>query len=168
LAWIWRLGDAANYPEPMRGYHDDPEWDMGPHMPGMQRINGGSGLFTRWCVPIDLTTTREFYLWATRPKTKRAELWEQVTYPFVQRFLRNRNLGLQDGRVLARVPFDAPERLTQFDLETIGWRRLAILSARYGGRHDLIPVEALRRVNGAARSEPETDREANGSSPTHE
>jgi nitrite reductase/ring-hydroxylating ferredoxin subunit len=154
LAWLWRLGDATNYPEPLQGYHNDPEWDMGPHMPGMQRINGGSALYTRWCVPIDATTTREFYLWATRPTTRRAALWERAKYPLVQRLLRNRNLGLQDGRVLSRLRFDTPERLTRFDLETIGWRRLAILSARHGGRHDRIPPAVVDRLNAPARPTP--------------
>ena len=152
LAWLWRLGDdAAQYPNIARGYHNDPEWDMGPHMPGMQRINGGSCLYTRWCVPIDETSTREFYFLATRPSNAAAKLWETASYQLVQRLLRNRTLGFQDGKVLERLDFDAPERLTPYDLETVGWRRLAILSARHGGRHDQIPGELVSRINDSGR-----------------
>lgn len=148
LAWLWRLGDAADYPRALRDYHSSPEWNMGPHMPGMQRINGGSCLYTRWCVPVDAGTTREFYFFAVRPGGRLPAAWERAKYPLTQRLLRNRNLGLQDGRVLECLQFDAPERLTEFDIETIGWRRLAILSARYDGRHDRIPPEIIARLNG--------------------
>ena len=134
LAWLWRLGDGRSYSSEMVGYHGNDEWDIGPHMPGMQRINGGSGLFTRWCVPVDEHTTNEFYLWATRVHGKKHMAAERVKYEIAHKWLRNRNLGLQDGRILAQVPYDAPERLTAWDVETIGWRRLAILSAQHGGR----------------------------------
>ena len=155
LSWLWRLGDSVHYPDPLPGYHGDPEWDMGPHMPGMQRINGGSALYTRWCVPIDADTTCEFYFWAVRPKSRYTPLAQGVQFPFKHKWLHHRNLGLQDGRVLATVDFSGPEHLTRFDLETIGWRRLAILSARHGGRHDRIPlsiIESLNRTDGALAS----------------
>jgi nitrite reductase/ring-hydroxylating ferredoxin subunit len=151
LSWLWRLGDGG-YPA-HGAYHGDPEWDMGPHMPGMLRINGGSALYTRWCVPVDERTTCEFYLWATRPRTTAAELWERLKYPLAQKLLRNRNLGMQDGKILEETRFDTPERFTPFDVETMGWRHLAILSARYGGRHDRIPPEAIERLNRTGEGE---------------
>jgi nitrite reductase/ring-hydroxylating ferredoxin subunit len=151
LRWLWGLGDATHYPDPLPGYHGDPEWDMGPHMPGMQRINGGSALYTRWCVPIDATTTSEFYLWAVRPKSRYTPLVQRLQFPLKHKLLHHRNLGLQDGRVLATVDFAGPEHLTRFDVETVGWRRLAILSARHGGRHDNIPPSIIDSLN---RNEP--------------
>jgi hypothetical protein len=113
----------------------------------MQRINGGTSIYTRWCVPVDENTTREFYFYATRPKSGRERLLERVKYPIAQKLFRNRNLGFQDGKILERTRYDLPERFSAFDVETIGWRRLAILSARYGGRHDRIPQDVIDRLN---------------------
>jgi phenylpropionate dioxygenase-like ring-hydroxylating dioxygenase large terminal subunit len=148
LRWLWRLGDG--YP-PRQAYHPGShEWNGGPHMPGLQRISGGSSMYTRWCVPIDATTTKEFYLWAVRPRNRAARLWERIKYPLNQRALRHRNIGYQDGDVLAELRFDLPETFSQYDVETMGWRRLAILSARHGGRHDRIPAEIIERLNARA------------------
>lgn len=145
LHWMWKFGDG--YP-PSAWYHPGShEWNSGPHMPGMQRICGGSALYTRWCVPIDENSTKEFYMWATRPKSSRSRFWKGITYIFAQRLFRNRNLGFQDGNVLAKLRYDLPERFSNYDLETMGWRRLAILSARYGGRHDRIPIGVLNKLN---------------------
>jgi len=152
--WIWALGEGT-YSTPNRlptPYHQGSrghvwEWNQGPHMPGMLRINGSSSLYTRWCVPIDEGSTREFYFFAVRPRTATGRLWEAAKYPLVQKLLRNRNLGFQDGVVLAQTRFDAPERFSAFDVETMAWRRLAILSARHGGRHDKIPPEVIERLN---------------------
>jgi hypothetical protein len=109
--------------------------------------------------------TREFYLWATRPRNRTARAWERAKFPVTQRVLRNRNLGFQDGRILEQTRFDAPERFSEFDVETIGWRRLAILSARYGGRHDRIPADVVARLNGTAAQEDDAGPEGNGSAP---
>jgi phenylpropionate dioxygenase-like ring-hydroxylating dioxygenase large terminal subunit len=148
LQWIWRLGDG--YP-PKGPYHpNNHEWNGGPHMPGMQRISGGSAMYTRWCVPVDEKTTKLFYLWATRPKSAAARTWERIKYPFNQRLLRNRNLGFQDGKVLEELRFDLPERFSEYDVETMGWRRLAILSTRFGGRHTDIPSEVIDQLNARA------------------
>ncbi len=136
------------------GYHNDPEWDNGPHMPGMQRILQSDGrrsiLYTRWCVPIDESTTREFYFHAIRLRRRWDRFVERLKYPILYRFLYYRNFGFQDGRVLEDTPYDRPERFSSFDVETIGWRRLALLSARYGGRHDRIPPDIIERLNAPA------------------
>jgi hypothetical protein len=116
-------------------------------MPGMQRISGGSAMYTRWCVPIDEKTTKEFYMWAVRPESAAQKAWERIKYPINQKLLRHRNLGFQDGHVLEQLRFDLKEQFSQYDVETMGWRRLAILSARYGGRHDLIPNEIIDKLN---------------------
>ncbi len=148
LRWLWRLGDG--YP-PKRSYHPgNHEWNGGPHMPGMQRISGGSSMYTRWCVPINATTTKEFYLWAVRPKNRLARFWERMKYPISQRLLRDRNIGFQDADVLGQLRFDLPEVFSQYDVETMGWRRLAILSARYEGRHDKIPSDLVEQLNARA------------------
>jgi hypothetical protein len=157
LRWIWALGDgsysrANSVPTP---YHQGKpefvrEWNQGPHMPGMLRINGSSALYTRWCVPVDEDSTREFYFYAVRPRTESGRRWEAAKYPVVQKVLRNRNLGFQDGTILSQTRFDTPERFSSFDIETMAWRRLAILSARHGGRHDKIPPEIIERLNGPA------------------
>ena len=119
-------------------------------MPGMQRISGGSSMYTRWCVPINATTTKEFYLWAVRPKNRLARFWERMKYPVSQRLLRDRNIGFQDADVLGQLRFDLPEVFSQYDVETMGWRRLAILSARYEGRHDKIPSDLVEQLNARA------------------
>ena len=62
-----------------------------------------------------------------------------VKHPLIYKLLHDRNLGQQDGDILENARYDMPERMTAFDIETLAWRRLAILSSRYGGRHDLIP-----------------------------
>jgi phenylpropionate dioxygenase-like ring-hydroxylating dioxygenase large terminal subunit len=145
LAWVWRLGDG--YP-PKAPYHPNShEWNGGPHMPGMQRISGGSAMYTRWCVPIDEVTTKEFYMWAVRPKSGAQRFWERCKYPIAQKLLRHRNLGFQDGHILEQLRFDLPERFSQYDVETMGWRRLAILSQRHGGRHSDIPSSVLADLN---------------------
>jgi phenylpropionate dioxygenase-like ring-hydroxylating dioxygenase large terminal subunit len=137
-----------------RRYHDDPEWNNGPHMPGIQRFPIGSRyMYSRWCVPIDENTTREFYLHAFRPASRRQRVIESIRFPFVFRWLYYRNLSFQDGKLFEHMRYDLPERFSQFDVETIGWRRLAILSARHGGRHDKIPEDVMRRVNAMAGAE---------------
>lgn len=147
LRWLWQLG-SGGYPRPAQDYHPGShEWNHGPHMPGMQRINGGTAMYTRWCVPIDERTTREFYFWATRPERRVERFWERAKYPVAQKLLRNRNLGFQDGDILQEQRFDLPERFSPYDVETVGWRRLAILSSRYGGRHDRIPPEVVEEHN---------------------
>jgi len=78
-----------------------------------------------------------------------------VKHPFIYKLLHDRNLGQQDGDILENARYDMPERMTAFDIETLAWRRLAILSSRYGGRHDLIPQERIDRINGVSR-DPET------------
>ncbi|HYB40976.1 MAG TPA: aromatic ring-hydroxylating dioxygenase subunit alpha [Candidatus Methylomirabilis sp.] len=149
LRWLSPQGALGKHPAP---YHADPEWNNGPHMPGIQRILQadwhGSFLYTRWCVPIDECTTREFYFHAVRPHSALARFLEIAKFPLVSKFLYYRNFGYQDGRVLEDTPYDRPERFSSFDVETIGWRRLAVLSARYGGRHDRIPAEVIERLNG--------------------
>jgi phenylpropionate dioxygenase-like ring-hydroxylating dioxygenase large terminal subunit len=124
------------------------EWNQGPHMPGMMRIDMGGLLYTRWCVPIDRTSTRLFYFYAVRIKSRRDFLWlKYLKGPISWKLLHTRNLGLQDGGVLQETRYDAPERFSAFDVETAGWRRLAILSALHGGRHDRIPEATIERLN---------------------
>jgi hypothetical protein len=126
-------------------------------MPGIQRILqsewGTSFLYTRWCVPVDESTTREFYLHAIRLASPFARFMERLKFPLVNRLMYYRDFGYQDGRVIQHTRYDMPERLSPFDVETIGWRRLAILSARYGGRHDRIPPEIIARLNEPAMRE---------------
>ena len=86
-------------------------------------------------------------MWATRPKSSRSRFWKRITYIFAQRLFRNRNLGFQDGNILAKLRYDLPERFSSYDVETMGWRRLAVLSARSGGRHDRIPIGVLNKLN---------------------
>jgi hypothetical protein len=158
LRWISPQGALGARPAP---YHTDPEWNNGPHMPGIQRILQsdwyGSFLYTRWCVPIDEQTTREFYFHACRIPSAWGRLAERVKFPLVNRLLYYRDFGYQDGRVISQTRYDLPERFSSFDVETIGWRRLAILSARYGGRHDRIPREIIERLNAAAGVETPAD-----------
>jgi len=150
LRWLWSIGDGLYWDQvgTRQKYHPgSAEWNTGAHMPGMQRINGGTSMYTRWCVPVDEDNTREFYFYATRPKSDKERLLERVKYPIAQKLFRNRNLGFQDGRILERTRYDLQERFSAFDVETIGWRRLAVLSARYGGRHDRIPPEVIEKLN---------------------
>jgi phenylpropionate dioxygenase-like ring-hydroxylating dioxygenase large terminal subunit len=157
LRWLWSIGDGLYWDEvaTRKKYHpDSAEWNTGPHMPGMQRINGGTSIYTRWCVPVDENTTREVYFYATRPKTSKERWIERIKYPIAQKLFRNRNLGFQDGRILERTRYDMQERFSAFDVETIGWRRLAILSARHGGRHDRIPQEIIERLNSKTEHPP--------------
>jgi nitrite reductase/ring-hydroxylating ferredoxin subunit len=158
LRWLSPYNTMANFPwtvrkpAPAQPFLKDPEWAVGPHMPGMTRLDFTRGMYTRWCVPIDDKTTREYYLYAIRPKNRVQERWERLRYQITLRLLNYRNFGMQDGRVLEKTRYDAPERFSPFDVETIGWRRLAILSARHGGRHDRIPRDVIDRLNTAADS----------------
>ena len=136
------------------------EWNQGPNMPGMMRINMGDLLFTRWCVPVEDRVTRLYYFYTTRPRHKLSEMWiRSVKHPFIYKLLHDRNLGQQDGDILERARYDMPERMGSFDIETLAWRRLAILASRYGGRHDLIPQERIDQINGVSR-DPETSSDA--------
>ena len=56
---------------------------------------------------------------------------------------------MQDAVFLANTRYDRIERFSQFDVETVAWRRFCILTARYG-RHDRIPKEELVAAFGAA------------------
>jgi len=156
MLWSWAL-KATQQRRPHQGtgrakYNPDPEWGNGPHMPGMQRIDNGWSQYTRWCVPIDANTTRVFYFHATRPRNRWARLRDRALYPIRQRYLQYRNFGGQDDRLLIHFDFSRPEHFSEFDIETIGWRTLAILSAEYGGRHDRIPPEVIERLNERVRA----------------
>ena len=162
LNWIPNLSkgryqtssDAAKFNQGTEAF--EREWNQGPNMPGMMRINMGDLLFTRWCVPVEDRLTRLYYFYTTRPRHKFSELWiRAIKHPFIYKLLHDRNLGQQDGDILENARYDMPERMTAFDIETLAWRRLAILSSRYGGRHDLIPQERIDRINGVSR-DPET------------
>jgi len=156
LLWTWAFkGTWQRRPHQGSGrpqYNPDPEWGNGPHMPGMQRIDNGWSQYTRWCVPIDADTTRVFYLHATRPNGRWARLLDRAQYPIRQRLLQYRDFGYQDDRALLHIPFDKREYFSEFDIETIGWRTLAVLSAVYGGRHDRIPAEVIERLNERSRA----------------
>jgi phenylpropionate dioxygenase-like ring-hydroxylating dioxygenase large terminal subunit len=162
LLWTWAM-KAGWQRRPHQGtdraqYNPDPEWGNGPHMPGMQRIDNGWNQYTRWCVPVDENNTREFYFHATRPGSAWARAVERAQYPVRQRWLQYRNFGLQDDRVLSTTTYDKREYFSAFDVETIGWRTLAILAAAYGGRHDRIPADVIERYNSRAlASAPETE-----------
>lgn len=156
LMWTW-LFKASWQRRPHQGtgrasYLNDPEWGNGPHMPGMQRIDNGWSQYTRWCVPVDANTTRVFYFHATRPRNALARFRDRALYPIRQRWLQYRNFGGQDDRALVDFDFTRPERFSEFDVETIGWRTLALLSAEYGGRHDRIPSQVLDRLNERGRA----------------
>ncbi len=151
--WIALTGSEAyqeeDPPHPYLGETElAEEWNQGPHMPGMMRIDMGGLLYTRWCVPVDRDSTRLFYLYAARPRNRRELAFlRYLKNPITWRLLHTRNLGLQDGGVLQETRYDTPERFSAFDVETAAWRRLAILSARHGGRHDRIPPDVIRRMN---------------------
>jgi hypothetical protein len=117
----------------------------------MQRIGYEKVLYTRWCVPIDEHTTRKFYIHAARPGSELGRLFERLQHPFRWRLLNYRNFAPQDDRVVSNTAYDQPERFSPFDVETIGWRTLAILAARHGGRHDRIPAEVIAQFNGRAQ-----------------
>ncbi len=156
MLWTWALkGTWQRRPHQGTGrpkYNPDPEWGNGPHMPGMQRIDNGWSQYTRWCVPIDAATTRVFYFHATRPRNRWARLRDRLQYPIRQRYLQYRNFGGQDDRMLQNFDFSRPEHFSEFDIETMGWRTLAILSAEHGGRHDRIPAEVIERLNERTRA----------------
>jgi nitrite reductase/ring-hydroxylating ferredoxin subunit len=128
-------------------YNGSAEWDMGPHMPGMQRISRSRTMYTRWCVPVEANLTREFFFHAIRPHGKFDAFIERLRYPIALRLLYYRNLAFQDGKNLQRTRYDSTERFSDADIETIGWRKLAILSARYSGRHDKIPADVIKQLN---------------------
>jgi nitrite reductase/ring-hydroxylating ferredoxin subunit len=153
--WTWAF-DRNRMQRPgtvggLRPYLDDPEWANGPHMPGMQRIGYERVLYTRWCVPIDEHTTRKFYIHAARPESELGRLVERLQHPIRWRLLNYRNFAPQDDRVVSNTSYDQPERFSPFDVETIGWRTLAILAARHGGRHDRIPPALIAQFNGRAQ-----------------
>jgi phenylpropionate dioxygenase-like ring-hydroxylating dioxygenase large terminal subunit len=152
LLWTPLFGDMRrpHYGGRSQAYFEDAEWANGPHMPGMQRIDFGGAMYTRWCVPIDRETTREFYFLATRPASRWERFRQWASYPVVFRWWQYRNFGLQDDRVLSDTAFDRPEYFSEYDVETIGWRTLAILTAAYGGRHDRIPAEVIEKFNNRA------------------
>jgi hypothetical protein len=54
--------------------------------------------------------------------------------------------------MLQNFDFSRPEHFSEFDIETMGWRTLAILSAEHGGRHDRIPAEVIERLNERTRA----------------
>ncbi len=149
LKWLKPLGTrSATFSENEGALAEDQEWATGPHMPGMMRLSRGDNVYTRWCVPIDEGSTRQFYLTAFWPESRAARLFLRwFRYPITFRFINHRNFGMQDGRILARLRYDRPERFSAFDIETVGWRRFAILAARHGGRHDRIPPDVIAEFN---------------------
>ena len=116
----------------------------------MIRLSRGDNMYTRWCVPIDEHETRQFYITAFWPSSQRTRRFtEKIRWPITFRFINHRNFGMQDADFLANTRYDRIERFSQFDVETVAWRRFCILTARYG-RHDRIPKEELAAAFGAA------------------
>jgi phenylpropionate dioxygenase-like ring-hydroxylating dioxygenase large terminal subunit len=158
LRWLTYLGDgtATNTKEnKRRSYHRgtqeyEYEWNQGAHLPGIVSIDGGSVIYRRWCVPIDKDSTREFFFYSTRANSRITRWRERAKYLVANKMMRNRNLGIQDGKVLQLTRYDLPEKFSAFDVETITWRRLAILASRHGGRHDKIPTEVIEALNSSS------------------
>jgi nitrite reductase/ring-hydroxylating ferredoxin subunit len=151
LKWLRQLGTASGtFAESAGEIAGDPEWGTGPHLPGMIRLSRGDNMYTRWCVPIDEHETRQFYITAFWPGSERTRRFtEKIRWPITFRFINHRNFGMQDADFLANTRYDRIERFSQFDVETVAWRRFCILTARYG-RHDRIPKEELVAAFGAA------------------
>ena len=162
MRWIWTLGNGT-YSIPggavVTPYNQGSpefqwEWNQGPHMPGMLRINGSSALYTRWAVPVDgIHRTGVLLLRGKTPDGARSMVGGGEVPP-LQKLLRNRNLGFQDGVVLEETRDDTPERYSAFDVETVAWRRLAILSAPAWGtsRHDPPKLSSASTVQRSSSS----------------
>ena len=83
-------------------------------------------MYTRWCVPIDEHETRQFYITAFWPGSERTRRFtEKVRWPITFRFINHRNFGMQDADFLANTRYDRIERFSQFDVETVAWRRFS-------------------------------------------
>jgi nitrite reductase/ring-hydroxylating ferredoxin subunit len=154
LKWLKQLGTrSARFADSEGMLEDDQEWATGPHMPGMLRLSRGDNMYTRWCIPIDESSSRQFYITSFWPESAAARLFtEKIRWPITFRLINHRNFGLQDAAFLAHTRYDLRERFSPFDVETIAWRKFCILTARHGGRHDRIPSEIIAAFNGGSRT----------------
>lgn len=161
LKWLKQLGTRNALFSTSEGQiAEDPEWATGPHLPGMMRLSRGDNMYTRWCVPVDENLTRQFYLDAFWPTSKMQEKFLRlVRWPITFRWINFRNFGMQDGKIFKHLRFDINERFSPFDVETIAWRRLCILVARHGGRHDKIPADVVASFNRGADTNTDPDPE---------
>lgn len=149
LRWLKQVSTSTETFSKSEGeLSENLEWGTGPHMPGMLRLSRGDNMYTRWCVPVDETSTRQFYITSFWPKTRAARFFtKKIRWPITFRLINHRNFGMQDAAFLANTRYDLQERFSPFDIETVAWRRFCILTVRHGGRHDRIPPEVVAAFN---------------------
>jgi phenylpropionate dioxygenase-like ring-hydroxylating dioxygenase large terminal subunit len=141
LRWVWAFRWLRARSARMPCFHADEEWGMhtmiegqrvrsaGHHLPSMFRFDFAPWMYTRWCVPVDATTTRVFYFHAVRRRGGPGRLWSSLVYHGFVDWARNTNFSSQDYRVMAPQRYDTPEKLSGSDAEVIVWRKL-LLRAR--------------------------------------
>lgn len=105
------------------------EWGTGQHLPSIVRLNYGTHIYTRWAVPADANTTRNFYFHAAKRGSAIGKFHEWAYWRFWRNWAMNKNFSEQDKPGAINLRYDLPERLSITDQQTIEWRKM-VLTAR--------------------------------------
>ena len=140
-SWFFEFFDGLNK---NRERFETPESWQGMHLPGLHRrpgIGGPSGLYTRWCVPVESGLTRVVYFRSMRIKTRLGRLYEKVTYNLYRNWLWHYNFSDQDYDAMRSTQYQYPEYLSATDSHVVGQRRLMAEHARGVKRDEAAPLE---------------------------
>jgi len=127
--WTWIFSTA----DKVRGKFRQPfrvseEWGTGQHLPSAVRLNYGTHMYTRWCIPVTENQTRMFYFHAARRATWLGKVHEWAQWHLWHNWAMNKNFSEQDSPGGIHIYYDRPERPSVSDQQTIEWRKL-VLSA---------------------------------------
>jgi phenylpropionate dioxygenase-like ring-hydroxylating dioxygenase large terminal subunit len=108
----------------------NPEWACAFHLPGYTRFDFGSFIYTRASVPIDATSTRIFYFFSTRSRTRLGRAYQFLRFHLWKNWTMHLNFSGQDKVVVEPQRYDLPEHLSPTDIFPIAVRRLILNHAR--------------------------------------
>ncbi|HLQ35065.1 MAG TPA: aromatic ring-hydroxylating dioxygenase subunit alpha [Chloroflexota bacterium] len=130
FAWTWIFDLGARVRARFRPVYDvSEEWGTGQHLPSVVRLNYGTHMYTRWCIPVSENVTRMVYFHASRRSTLLGRIHEAIQWTAFHNWAMNKNFSEQDSPGAIHLYYDRPERLSVSDQQTIEWRKM-LLSAR--------------------------------------
>lgn len=130
FAWTWIFDLGAKVRSHFRPvYRVSEEWGTGQHLPSVVRLNYGTHMYTRWCIPVSENVTRMLYFHASRRPTLLGRIHEAIQWFVFHNWAMNKNFSEQDSPGAIDLYYDRPERLSISDQQTIEWRKM-LLSAR--------------------------------------
>lgn len=114
---------------PAEPFVKDEEWRHF-HLPSTFQVDYHGALYSRVTVPIDEGSSRVFYLYGTRPRTKVQRIRDRAAFKAYLDWKLNANFSNQDKRLVERQEYGAPEKLSATDVFPIEIRRMIVAHAR--------------------------------------